>query len=98
KGVSHLLNEEEKEKQKHENDNYEMLTEVEIKIETGFNWGADQRHWRKVSTASICETLGLSPKSKNVSQTLRKKGCEPHRKPTRGWTVPPFIKDRYSHY
>lgn len=97
-GEPHLLNDEEKVKQKIANDNYEMLTDVEIRIETGFNWGADEKHWRKVSTASICETLGLSAKSKNVGQVLRKKGCvyHEHDRP-RAWTVPPFTQDK-SHF
>ena len=95
-GADHKLNDEESEQQTIENNDFEMLTETEIRIETGFNWGADEKHWRKISTANICETLGLNSKSKNVGQTLKRKGCIPtpqHERP-RGWTVPPFMQDR----
>ena len=33
---------EESEQQTIENNDFEMLTETEIRIETGFNWGADE--------------------------------------------------------
>lgn len=95
-GENHKLNKEESEQQTIENNDFEMLTETEIRIETGFNWGADEKHWRKISTANICETLGLNSKSKNVGQALKRKGCIPtpqHERP-RGWTVPPFTQDR----
>jgi len=94
-GEPHLLDEQEREQQKIENSNFEMMTDVEVRIETGFQWGADEKHWRKINTAAICETLGLPTKSKNVSQTLKKKGCKSWRaNDGRGWIVPPFTQDR----
>jgi putative DNA primase/helicase len=92
-GADHKLNAEEKKQQMIENNDFEMLSDAEIRIETGFQWGADKAHWRKVSTANICEVLGLSAKSKIVAQTLKKKGCEYHDERPRSWTVPPFTAD-----
>jgi putative DNA primase/helicase len=102
-GDPHHFNEEEKAQQILENSNFEMMNETEVRIETGFDWGADINQWRKVSTASICETLGLNSKSKNVAQTLKRNGCEYHEKERpRAWTVPPFTQDiakrKISHY
>jgi putative DNA primase/helicase len=93
-GADHKLNSEEKKRQTIENGDFELMSDAEIRIETGFQWDTPQDHWHRVSTANICETLGLPAKSKNVGQALKKKGCKPHEKP-RGWTVPPFTTDRY---
>ena len=63
-------------------------------MEINFQWGVEKEKWRKVSTAVICEVLGLPSKSKNIAQALRKKGCEYHEKERpRAWTVPPFKND-----
>ena len=72
-GADHKLNEDERERQTIENNDFEMFSEEEIRIETGFNWGADEKHWRKISTANICETLGLDSKSKNVATNIKEK-------------------------
>lgn len=92
-GAEHKLNAAEKKHQAIENDDFEMISEAEIRIETGLQWAAPKEHWRKVSTANICECLGLSKTSKIVSQTLKKKGCEYHDERPRSWTVPPFTGD-----
>ena len=93
-GADHKLNPEERKHQFIENDNFELLSDAEIRVESGFNWSTPKDQWHRVSTANICETLGLPAKSKNVGQALKKRGCKSHEKP-RGWTVPPFTTDRY---
>ena len=93
-GADHKLNPEEKKHQTLENGDFELLSEAEIRIETGFQWDADPTHWRKVSTANICECLGLAKTSKIVGATLKKKGCKYHDERPRSWTVPPFTADR----
>jgi putative DNA primase/helicase len=97
-GEEHKLNPEERKHQTIENNDFELMSDAEIRIETAFDWNADKKHWRKVSTANICETLGLPSKSKIVGQTLKKKGCEYHDERPRAWTVPPFTADRSGGY
>ena len=93
-GESHHLDKGEKEKQTIENSYYETLNEAEIRVETNFQWGAKKEDWIKVSTAVICESLGLPKNSKNVTQALRKRGCEYHEtERPRKWTVPPMVHD-----
>lgn len=93
-GESHHLTKAEKEQQQIDNNNYETLNEAEIRVEVNFQWGVDKKYWREITTAVICEVLGLPKKSKNVAQALRNRGCEYNGKVRpRTWTVPPFIND-----
>lgn len=91
--AEHKLNAEERKQQNIENGEFELISDAEIRIEMSFDWNADKTHWRKLSTASICEQLGLSSKSKLVGATLKKRGCIYHDERPRSWTVPPWTAD-----
>lgn len=88
--TGHILDRETMAQVNKSNEDYNILSTVQLKVQSHFDWNAPKEFWHEMKTADIADKLALKT-SKGLRQAIEECGGEYKRTlNTRGYLVPPF--------
>ena len=87
---NHYLNDEETQQLYELNGDYRVKNEMQLKVESHFDWDSDQSTWTHKTSAEIADKLGLRSTSGLQEAIVSCGGSYKKVKNKRGYITPPF--------